>query len=333
MPNADVSEQTAGAYLLENLFGDPHKRGSISNARYFDRYFSYTTSPDDIKDTELQHFVSLCDEVAEENASALLSELILRNAMVLIGRLRAFAGQLSQETTGKLVRTLAHHGAFFDAFPVSKSTSARTAAGTLIAELVLNCPGSTEQRGALALEILNEADPLPLALLIYRGLVGADVAGLGRYYDDTVDPLLPESSALDLRASLVDRISVSAQTHPPYEEFEEADALSFLVLWNQERPEELRAYVTNRTKTNPSEAARILNVTGNLGWGNYQFLVWMVDIESFNEALDIHYSPILARGEWTSELSLLSDFRSYLKIRSGSRQSLTSPALDQEMQR
>jgi hypothetical protein len=172
---------------------------------------------------------------------------------------------------------------------------------------------------------LNKADSLPLALLIYRGLIGADVAGLGRYYDDTADPLLPESSALDLRASLVDRISVSAQTHPPYEEFEEADALRFLVLWNQERPAELRAYITNRTKTNPSEAARILNVTGNLGWENYQFLVSMVDIESFNEALDIHYSPILAKREWTSELSLLNDFRSYLKIRSGSSQSLTSP--------
>jgi hypothetical protein len=111
-----------------------------------------------------------------------------------------------------------------------------------------------------------------------------------------------------------------SHSFPPYEEFEAADALSLLVLWNHERPTELKGYVTNRTKTNPSEAAEILNVVGSVGWGNFQFLVSMVDIESFNTALDIHFAPTLTNGEWTSELSLLSSFRSYLRVRAGSSQ-------------
>jgi hypothetical protein len=59
---------------------------------------------------------------------------------------------------------------------------------------------------------------------------------------------------------------------------------------------------------------------GSVGWGNFQFLVSMVDIGSFNTALDIHFAPILTKGEWTSELSLFSSFRSYLRVREGSSQ-------------
>lgn len=314
MPNADDVEQVAGANLLQRLFGDPRRPGSISNARYFDRYFSYTINPDDITDAELQELLRLCGGEKYQEAGALLSELTLRNVTVLIGRLRAFAGRLRRELTERVARTLARNGALFDIVAVT----ARKESATLIAELILNCPGTTEQRGALALIILSEAASLPLVLLMFRELSSADFADKGKYYANTdVDPLLPDSAILDLRAAFVDRISLSAQTRPLYEEFEAADALSMLVLWNQERPAELKAYITARIRENPSEAAEILNVVAGSGWGNFQFLISMVDIDSFNAALDKHFAPLLAKGEWTSELSPLNDFRSYLRVRAG----------------
>jgi predicted KAP-like P-loop ATPase len=191
MPNTDAAEQTAGAHLLQILFENPHKKGSIASGRYFDRYFSYTTGPNDITDTELQEVIQLCGEEANERASALLSELTRRNVAVLIGRLRAFAGQIDREMTGKIARTLARHGALFESVSISRSGGARSEAATLIAEMVLNCPGTTEQRGALALDILNEADSLLIALWIYRSLSDADVADRGKYYADASEPLLP----------------------------------------------------------------------------------------------------------------------------------------------
>jgi hypothetical protein len=86
------------------------------------------------------------------------------------------------------------------------------------------------------------------------------------------------------------------------------------VLWHHERPAELRAYVTTRITHNPSEAAEILNIVANFGWTNFQFLVAMVEIEAFNAALEIHFASISAKGEWTGELSLFNEFRSYLRV-------------------
>ena len=314
MPNAGIAEQAAGANLLEHLFGNPPKRGSISNARYFDRYFSYTMSPEDITDGELEEFLRLCKEDDDERSGPVLKALTLRNTNVLIGRLRAFAGQLNRDMTERVARVLARHGAFFEAVGGPRHTGARAEAATLIVELILNSSGTTEQRGAPALLIVNEADSLAFGFLIFRGLLGVDFANS--------DPVLPEAADRDLRAALVDRISVSAQTRPPYEEFEAADALSLLVLWHHERPAELRAYVTTRIKHNVSEAAEILNIVGNVGWGNFQFLVAMVDIELFNAALEIHFASVLAKGEWTSELSVLNEFRSYLRVRANAGQSV-----------
>jgi KAP family P-loop domain len=275
MPNTDIAECTAGAHLLDTLFGDPRRQGSISNARYFDRYFSYTTSPDDITDTELQVFVKFCGEELDDRAGALLKDLALRNVSVLIGRLRAFAGQLNRETTEKIARTLARHGTLFTSLAIPRSSGSRSEAGALIAELILNCPGTTEQRGVLALQILKESGSLPLALSVYRGLSGTAFADANVYHGDPGDPdselLLPESTRVDLQASLAGRISISAKTLAPYEEFEAADALSLLVLWYHERPTELRAYVTDRIKNKPSEAAEILSVVGNAGLGTFSF--------------------------------------------------------------
>jgi hypothetical protein len=316
MPDASLTDQTAGGNLLFHLFGNPRKPASIANARYFDRYFSYTISPDDITDKELQELVLLCKQDDNESAGIRLGELAQRNQNVLLGRLRALVGQIDRGTTERIARMLAREGALFYSSGVLNESSARAEAGALIAELILHCPGTPELRGELALRILNEADPLSFALLIFRGLSDADFFEKTKYFrDGDSDSLLPDSSNLDLREALIDRISAAARICPPYEALEPEDALSCLVLWHHSRSAELKAYVTMRIKNNPAEAAKILDTVGRQGWSNFQFLVSMVDVPAFNEALDIHFSPMLSRGEWTSQMSLLSDFRGYLRVR------------------
>jgi hypothetical protein len=151
MPNADDAEHGAAAALLDNLFGDPRRQRSVSNARYFDRYFSYTTNPDDITDSELDRLLELCRGENEEQAVIHLNDLAKRNTPVLMGRLRAFAGRLGRETTERLTRMLARNAGLFETV---KNSSLwiwwrEPDAATLIAELILTCSGTTEQRGAL----------------------------------------------------------------------------------------------------------------------------------------------------------------------------------------
>ena len=161
--------------------------------------------------------------------------------------------------------------------------------------------------------------------MLLRELSSADFADK-RYLTNTdVDRLLPDAADLDLRAAFAERISLSASNRPPYEEFDAADALCMLVLWNQERPAELRNYITKRIKDNPSEAAEILDIVGKSGWGNFSFLVSMVDMEAFNAALDSHFAPLLSNGEWTSNLSSVRDFRIYLRAQAGAANTTTAP--------
>jgi len=198
---------------LDNVFARPR---SVALARYFDRYFSYTVDPEDISDAELTEFRELCEGGEDEKSTDLLTSLVKRNAPVLIARLRAMAGQQSRDLTERMVRILVKNGQLFVPIGTGLNDGLSAQSAMLVAELILNCPGDSEQLASVARQTVDQAEPLTFALRIYQELTGTEFKN--RTMLGKSDALLAETAIVDLRTALVNRISQAALQRPIYEE-------------------------------------------------------------------------------------------------------------------
>ncbi len=322
MEDADEAQQNAGSNLLRALFGDPGRPRSVALARYFDRYFSYTVDPEDISDAELAEFRELCEGGEDEKPTDLHTSLVKRNAPVLIARLRAIAGQQSRDLTERMVRILVKNGQLFVPTGTGLNDGLSAQSAMLVAELILNCPGDSEQLASVARQTVDQAQPLTFALLIYQELAGTEFKN--RTMLGKSDALLAETAIVDLRTALVNRISQAALQRPIYEEFAPADALSLLILWHYDQSPDVNSYLCARVKSHPVEAYELLNLFKDSGWSSFQLLTNMVDVDVLTNALKAHFAPIINEGKWTEEISLFSSFSSFLKVKERFAQNPTS---------
>jgi hypothetical protein len=322
MEDADEAQQNAGSNLLRALFGDPGRPRSVAVARYFDRYFSYTVDPEDISDAELAEFRELCEGGEDEKSTDLLTSLVKRNAPVLIARLRAIVGQQSRDLTERMVRILVENGQLFVPTGTGLNDGLSAQSAMLVAELILNCPGDSEQLASVARQTVDQAQPLTFALLIYQELAGTEFKN--RTMLGKSDALLAETAIVDLRTALVNRISQAALQRPIYEEFAPADALSLLILWHYNQSPDVNSYLCARLKSHPVEAYELLNLFKDSGWSSFQLLTNMVDVDVLTNALKAHFAPIINEGKWTEEISLFSSFSSFLKVKERVAQNPTS---------
>jgi hypothetical protein len=278
----------------------------ICSGQYFKRYFTYSVPPGDVGDLEVKGLLSAIGAGETDLSSTVLLDFAKRNGVAqLVKKLRQQEEAIEPLVAADLALLLARHGALIPreegAFAFSTSFMQ---AGILVAHLLkrLTLPADRE---SVALQVLNEALPLPFAFECFRWI---------SHHKESPesDRIVSQIAEDQLATAIMERIRSEAQKVPLYQAFGE-DARGLLWLWNKYGvPGEVSGYLQRRFNQAGDEVGVFLQSYVGRAWGlesglsqpadfsreSYDAIAKLVDPQLIMEHLKQRYGSELDTPEY-----------------------------------
>jgi hypothetical protein len=289
MRGASANQVEVAVKLMKFLVAPKRGSASVFDPRYFDRYFSYSVGADDIADSVIRRLLTLADDAHWEEFAAELQRLATTNAPRLFDGLLVLAASLEPPQAANLRRgllgltsqlqppqiELLHKTLLALVLKLEPSQAARVLAreGTeflsdkreLARQIVKSVTEILHKSEGedVAVEVVTQAEPLPLALLVVEQLGDyvhrlrdrisrRDYEGAAKYPFQNLTP--------NIYRAIARRISESAESHPPYLVFAPSDALQMLQIWHVREPEKQMQWLKERLQNKPEEADSFLEI-------------------------------------------------------------------------
>jgi KAP family P-loop domain len=233
----------------------------ICSKEYFTRYFTYSVPPGDIGDLEVQRLVDeLRAEVDSDDVRARLARFSERRAMPrLLDKLRFQEATIDPEAAQRIALALAPNGALLpkEEGPWVMRTTVMQGA-ILIRQLLRRI--APPQREALALEIVQIAEPLPFAAECFRWLRFSK--------DESPDErILQADSEARVGQELASRISAFGKTGELYASFSN-ESRDLLWIWkNMGVPGQMEVSLRSWLNASPDSVDIFLGAFTGRAWG------------------------------------------------------------------
>jgi hypothetical protein len=305
----NVAEELIKGVLLrwERAWDKP-----VSNPRYHDRYFSYAVASSDIADAELSHLIVLATADDPMKLDNFVRALATTRVTTLTERLSLVFGIFDTRQARNLAIALARIGDLLpNSYAAFDDNAPATAVGELISHLALHV--LTLQRlgdSLTAPAVIENATPLPFALLVYRELNRLEQTLKNEQASANADHSCLTGFEWDqLGEKLLSRVTSDAQSLPPYEKYAPKDALRLLSFWRSRQLNDERAWLGQRISEHPREVVKFLGMFDDKQI-NYDFIAEFVEPGIIVQALERHFANALQDSAQSSEE--LADARQFL---------------------
>lgn len=223
----------------------------ISSPEYFDRYFSYSISTEEVGDAELTELLSEPNSI-EDRFVALVAAKGSEGLELLLRKLDRRVELLTPEQNAGLRRGLLALGPLVAEGPVPRlfRFSGQGEASRLIATLIHQLPA--EHRAASAEHIVETGEPLGFAFEVLRWMNARITAG-------SDERILSAESVNELKSQLARRLRnfVEAKRMPVWRADKLGLSLAFLARDSGER-DWIRSHVRDTLQATPHEAVSLL---------------------------------------------------------------------------
>jgi KAP family P-loop domain len=289
MMGAPDTEVAAAVAIVKELFpGGPGRPKSIARLQYFDRYFSYAVSREEILESELAETVRTARDDLE--LSAALATLAQAGPPRLIRAVSDLRPDLDPEHLGVLCRALARIGGRFisDRRALLAQSTEPTfdplakQAVNLLAGLILEIPNSGGLRERAVLGVIELADPVEFAIVVARHLRQVlfsrdkPARESGRANEPGEDEISEEAKQA-FGELLARRIRALATANPDLI-FTRPDGPRIIDEWYGDNSADLRQWLEERFEGEPAEALRFFNLIDEEKDGRYSFLWYPLEM-------------------------------------------------------
>lgn len=307
----DDDEKESVEILLKHLFPHFNKSGlelsissqysddimigeqRIGTRRYFDRYFSYTVSDDDIPDTELEDFIERIESDVNLDIPKEIERIVNnRNSDLFVLKLRKKTESLSQDMSCNLAIAIAKVAAIFPQPEIGiKYATAFNQALLLVNQLVKNI--SANNRFSVSEDIITEGSIFFATGFFDRIRTTKEIIER--------DIIFTAEEEYELGTILKERIkhfldNINICTQFP------RDAAIFLAIWSSYgSKEETNQYITKTSDDDPYNALELLKChtitmysgshshKGDFEQKNYESIAKVVDADIISDALNKIY--------------------------------------------
>jgi hypothetical protein len=274
MRGAPEKEVEAATAIVKELFPDKQTRPkSVARLQYFDRYFSYAVSREEILESELAETVrGAHDDLA---LSVVLAALAEAGPPRLIRAISDLCPELDPEQLVKLCRALARIGRFFisDRKELLAQSTEPTfdplakQAVNLLTDLILAIPKTSGQRERAILGIIELADPVEFGIVCARHLRQVLSSRNAKPGENDMS----DETRRALGERLAARINALADANPDLI-LTGADGRRIIDEWYGDDAEGLRRWLEARFDAAPADALRFFAYVDEGSGGLYSFL-------------------------------------------------------------
>lgn len=236
------------------------KEKRIASPKYFQRYFDFGISDDDISDVELQSFIdNLINRSDKENISTIKKLISNNREELFLEKVSLLVDTLKEHVSIKLAKAIAKSGHFF---PKSENNDSIVLgfqtfsyAARLLRHLLEKIKEENHQI-EVAIELASIASPLDFA---YEFFDSAKYIGKNRNEEKLSD------LGKAIINKVVDRIEIEAEEqilekrYPLY-------SVKLYRAWLFEKPDSAKRYLEKRFTTNPQEAKDFILSFRQQGW-------------------------------------------------------------------
>ncbi|MBD2538419.1 KAP family NTPase [Coleofasciculus sp. FACHB-SPT36] len=222
----------------------------VCSVHYFDRFFSYAISENDISDQELIAFLSNLENISiQEIISNIKSFNGDQKSNIFVIKLKNKIRELSSLASQNLALAISLLG---DTFPKDRTliANAFSGAGILISQLVNNIEND-DIKMDIARQIVLQANPISFAFECFKWLIP-------REEGERIERPLSSDQGRVIGEAFAQRIKQLSQASPLYLQFPE-DAHSLIYVWSCWGSEdEVKQHLVETLSSNPQNAVEFL---------------------------------------------------------------------------
>ncbi|WP_375491319.1 P-loop NTPase fold protein [uncultured Nostoc sp.] len=235
----------------------------VSSAHYFNRFFSYSISDNDIPDQELISFLSQIENNSVEEIVTSIRRLIgEQRTPIFVLKLNSRIGKLSSLASQNLALAISQVG---DVFPNDNTflTNAFSSPEILISNLLKNIDNN-ENKVNTAKQVVLQANHISFAIKCFRWLVPMRE-------DQRIELPLSAAQGCVVGEAFAQKIKELSQASPLYLQFPE-DALSLIYVWSRwGSEEEVKHYLLETLSSNSQNAVEFLKCYLPTQWSSVHY--------------------------------------------------------------